>query len=76
MIVILLGLLITYAASAQSSENWEKKFHLKQTNSTIEIDGLIDRAWNDADSITDFFQLQPFYNQPPSVKTVVKVLTT
>ena len=76
MIVILLGLLITYATSAQSSENWEKKFHLKQTDSTIEIDGLIDQAWNDADSITDFFQLQPFYNQPPSVKTVVKVLTT
>ena len=76
MIVILLGLLISYAASAQSSENREKILYLKQTTSTIEIDGVIDQSWNEADSITDFFQLQPFYKEPPSVKTVVKVLTT
>ena len=76
MTVILLGLLISYAASAQSSENREKILYLKQTTSTIEIDGVIDQSWNEADSITDFFQLQPFYKEPPSVKTVVKVLTT
>ena len=76
MIVILLGLLISYAASAQSSENRGKILYLKQTISTIEIDGVIDQSWNEADSITDFFQLQPFYKEPPSVKTVVKVLTT
>ena len=76
MTVILLGLLISYTASAQSSENREKILYLKQTTSTIEIDGVIDQSWNEADSITDFFQLQPFYKEPPSVKTVVKVLTT
>jgi len=76
MIAILLSLLIIYTASAQSSENREKKFYLKRTASSIEIDGVIDNTWNEADSITDFFQLLPYYNQTPSCNTVVKVITT
>ena len=55
MIAILLSLLIIYTASGQSSENREKKFYLKSTASSIEIDGVIDNTWNEADSITDFF---------------------
>lgn len=76
MIAILLSLLIIYTASGQSSENREKKFYLKRTASSIEIDGVIDNTWNEADSITDFFQLLPYYNQTPSCNTVVKVITT
>ena len=76
MIAILLSLLIIYTASGQSSENREKKFYLKSTASSIEIDGVIDNTWNEADSITDFFQLLPYYNQTPSCNTVVKVITT
>ena len=76
MIVILVCLLITFSASAQFSECREKNFYLKITQSSIEIDGVIDKTWSEADSVTDFFQLLPYFNQPPSVKTVVKLLTT
>ncbi|MGB5287634.1 MAG: DUF5916 domain-containing protein [Ignavibacteriaceae bacterium] len=76
MAVVLISLLITFTASAQLSEKQEKKLYLKETVSSIEVDGVIDNAWNKADSTSDFFQLQPYFNQPPSCITVVKVLTT
>jgi hypothetical protein len=53
-----------------------KKLILKKTNVEIKIDGVIDPVWSTADSVSDFFQLSPFYNHPPTVKTVAKVLTT
>ena len=53
-----------------------KKMILKKTDADIKIDGVIDPVWSIADSVSDFFQLSPYYNQPPTVKTIAKVLTT
>lgn len=44
--------------------------------SPITIDGSIDPVWSEADSVDILFQLQPYFNQPPSQRTVAKVLTT
>ena len=76
MYVIFICILLTFVSSAQVVKNQEKELFLKKTSSSIIIDGQIDDAWSEADSITKFFQLQPYFNQPPSVNTVVKVLTT
>ena len=56
--------------------NDDKKLILKKIDTEIKIDGVIDNVWSSADSVVNFFQLQPYYNQPPSHKTVAKVLTT
>jgi Domain of unknown function (DUF5916)/Carbohydrate family 9 binding domain-like len=69
-------LLFILAIAALSISAQTKKIILKKTNVDIKIDGVIDPVWSTADSVTDFFQLSPFYNQTPNVKTVAKVLTT
>jgi hypothetical protein len=75
-------LLITLLAISQialfatGSKNSEKKLLLYKINQDIIVDGKIDPIWNTADSTDSFFQLDPYYNQPPAVKTVAKVLTT
>ena len=56
--------------------NEAKKIILKKIDSEIKVDGIIENAWNYADSVVNFFQLSPYYNQPPTDKTVAKVLTT
>jgi hypothetical protein len=63
--------LISYSSFSQ-----EKNLILKKTKAEIRIDGEIDPAWSIADSVSDFFQLSPYYAQPPGVLTVAKVLTT
>lgn len=42
----------------------------------IEVDGVIDPAWQRADSVSDFHQYMPYYGEAPSRKTVAKVLTS
>jgi hypothetical protein len=59
-----------------SNPNEAKKLILKKIDTEIKIDGIIDNAWNSADSVINFFQLSPYYNQPPTDRTVAKVLTT
>ncbi len=54
--------------------NQDKVFHLKIIQENIIIDGKIDSIWSVADSINDFIQFEPYYNQNPSVETVVKAL--
>jgi hypothetical protein len=71
LLLLILMTFITLSISAQT-----KKLLLKKTNVEIKVDGVIDPVWSTADSVTDFFQLSPFYNQTPNVKTVAKVLTT
>ena len=56
--------------------NEDKKLILRMTSSEIKIDGIIENVWSSADSVVNFFQLSPYYNQPPTDKTVAKVLTT
>jgi hypothetical protein len=53
-----------------------KALHLRSTDMPIDVDGLPEAAWETADSTDDFFQLQPYYDTPPTRRTVAKVLTT
>jgi len=59
-----------------SASNTEKVLKLKKIDTPIKIDGYIDEAWSQADSATNFFQLQPYTGKEPSRKTYAKVLTT
>ena len=72
---VLFFLICTILISAQIN-NSKKTLHLKKINREIVIDGQIDDAWSQADSTSDFFQQQPYYAEPPSRKTIAKVLTT
>ncbi len=59
-----------------SSQNADKNIRLLKIDHEIKLDGIIDPVWNEADSATNFFQLQPYYDKPPTYKTVAKVLTS
>ncbi len=61
---------------ATSSKNQSKIVLLKEFGTGIKIDGVIDPEWSKVDSVSDFFQLSPYYGKKPSHKTVAKVLTT
>lgn len=67
--------LILAICVAVASADTEKRLHIKSTSEPIGIDGLLDPVWSQADSVADFFQLQPYYKQRPSQRTVAKVLT-
>ncbi|MGH7450227.1 MAG: DUF5916 domain-containing protein [bacterium] len=54
----------------------DKILQLKKTPANIAVDGVIDLSWNQADSVVDFVQLQPYAGKDPSTKTVAKLLTT
>ncbi len=56
--------------------NPRKSMVLMKSPSTVVVDGVIEDAWQSADSTTQFFQLQPFYGKSPSRLTVAKVLAT
>ena len=74
---LLLIIILTSFATVLPYGNTEKKLSLKKTDSEIQIDGIIDAVvWSHADSVIDFFQLSPYFNQAPTCKTVAKVLTT
>ena len=75
MIILLLLILMVLPAKG-ASNNADKVLSLKKTTAHINIDGIIDSTWNEADSVTDFFQLAPYYAEAVTNKTVAKVLTT
>lgn len=56
--------------------NLDKTLQLKKFSAGIVVDGVIDPAWAQADSVVDFVQLQPFVGKEPSTKTVAKLITT
>jgi hypothetical protein len=58
------------------AEKSPKLMTLQKADVEIAVDGVIDPVWGQADSVSDFFQLAPYYAQPPSRNTVAKVLTT
>ena len=49
---------------------------LKKTDSAIKIDGIIESAWNEADSAVNFFQASPYFGEKTSRKTIAKLLTS
>ena len=48
-----------------------KTLHARKTIVPIFIDGVVDSVWNSADSVSDYFQLNPYYARPPVHRTVV-----
>jgi hypothetical protein len=65
-----------FLLATEGSKNEDKSLVLIKIDKEINVDGIVDDIWNYADSTTNFFQLEPYFNQPTSVKTVAKVLTT
>jgi hypothetical protein len=64
------------ADAAADADTIKKALSLKPTPLPISVDGSPESAWDAADSTDDFFQLQPYFNQPPTRRTVAKLLTT
>ncbi len=62
--------------ATEVSKNENKSLTLIKIDKDINVDGVVDDVWGFADSTTNFFQFEPYFNQPTSVKTVAKVLTT
>ena len=56
--------------------NPDKVIVLKKANTDINVDGIIESEWKNADSTDSFFQATPYYGQDPSKKTVAKLLTS
>lgn len=76
---LILIFIIAFAAilfANEGSKNDNKSLTLIKIDKEINLDGVVDDVWNYADSTTNFFQLEPYFNQPTSVKTVAKILTT
>ena len=48
-----------------SYPNESKVINLRKSPVAIRIDGVIDAAWSQADSVNDFFQLSPYYGGIP-----------
>ena len=69
-------ILILFTTSLATAHITPKILTLQKTDDNILIDGIIDPAWNQADSISDFIQFQPYHGTDPTTKTVAKVLTT
>jgi hypothetical protein len=72
----LLLLILPLAAVVPASADQSRLFQLKKSPAEIRVDGLIEEYWSQADSAAEFFQLQPYYAQPPSTRTVARLLTT
>ena len=75
-LLIFLVLISTCLLFATENKNLEKALRLIKINTAIVVDGEVDDVWSFADSTVNFFQLEPYFNQPTSVRTIAKVLTT
>lgn len=71
---------VTYAlvsvGLSQVSADSGKNLILRKVQSAIVVDGAIEPLWNQADSVSDFVQFEPYNCKAPSRRTVAKVLTT
>ncbi len=76
LLLITALLLLQHSGYSTENKNFGKALHLVKTNSEIIVDGNIDAGWSYADSTSNFFQFDPYYNQPTTVKTIAKVLST
>ena len=74
--ILFIFVLLSSVIFADGNKNQDKLIKLKQTPGPIKIDGVIDAAWNQADSVSDFFQLSPYFGKPPARRTTVKILTS
>lgn len=68
--------LLFFFTSVFSIDNSNKTLNLNKIAGEIELDGIIEQLWSQADSVIDFVQFSPYYNVSPTKKTMAKVLTT
>ena len=61
--------------AASAAADPVKSLRLNHAPSPIVIDGEIDEAWALADSSDDFHQQSPYHGQPPTHRTVIRILT-
>lgn len=54
----------------------DRVLRVREIDTPIVIDGVIDPVWAAADSATGFHQLSPYWEAPPSYPTVARLLTT
>ncbi len=66
----------TAVCSATPPNTETRSLSVRPTPTPIGVDGLIDPQWAAADSTILGFQLQPYYGQNPTVRTIAKVLST
>jgi hypothetical protein len=77
MIVRLLCLLfLTSSILWTQALDSNKVYIVRKAAQPVIVDGVVDAIWNTADSVSDFFQLSPYYAKQPTHKTVAKLLTT
>jgi hypothetical protein len=75
-LVLIICIFTNILLFADGTKNQDKILKLKKTPGPIKIDGIIDAAWNQADSVSDFIQLSPYFGKQPSKGTTIKVLTS
>lgn len=66
-----IGLLLCYVCLNAYSQG---SLPVKSAESNIEIDGYLEKSWNDADSISSFIQLEPTRDAMITRSTIVKIL--
>ncbi len=76
LLIITALLLLQQVNLATENKNKTKALYLNKIDQPIVVDGVIDQIWSTADSVENFFQFDPYYNQPTTVKTIAKVLST
>ena len=59
-----------------AGDDQSKILTLKKIESAIKLDGYMEPVWNQADSVSDFIQQEPYYAKEPSRRTVARLLTT
>ncbi len=74
-LLLLILFSVTLFLSAKTTNSGKAILLKKIPPSLIKIDGVIDEAWNGADSAQIEFQMQPFFGKVPARKTVAKVVT-
>jgi Domain of unknown function (DUF5916)/Carbohydrate family 9 binding domain-like len=72
LIMLLCGLMPVFLKAQKKNDNFQ--YTIRPATSSIKIDGVIDeKAWVDADEVTDFFMVLPMDTSRASVKTAVRM---
>ncbi|MBN2366442.1 MAG: hydrolase [Calditrichaeota bacterium] len=76
MIRIISFILLFLPSCFLAKSNTDKSLILRRVSQKIALDGIAEAVWQSADSSSGFTQMQPYYGQPSSFKTIVKILST
>jgi Domain of unknown function (DUF5916)/Carbohydrate family 9 binding domain-like len=72
LVMLLCGLFSLSIQAQKKNDNFQ--YNIRPATSAIKIDGLIDeKAWIDADEVTDFFMVLPMDTSRANIKTAVRM---